>query len=219
MRASVTDPVPTITVIAGTNGAGKSSILGEFLRQHGGEYFNPDDMARRLRKEDPDLTQYEANAQAWLIGKEGLEDAIYTGRDYTFETTLGGNTIKRLLHQAAAHGHRLVIWYVGLASAEAHIERVTQRVRRGGHPIPEDKIRERFEQSVQHLIELLPAIFECRLFDNSESADLCAGEAPAPVSLLHIRDREIVSSVALSEVPEWAKPVFAAVLAREKSRS
>ena len=208
------DPRPTLTVIAGTNGAGKSSIVGMFMRRHGGEYYNADEWARGLLGDDPELSQTEANGLAWLAGKEMLEAAIEQGRDYIFETTLGGNTIPLLISRAAARGHRVVIWYVGLESPETHIDRVQARVRRGGHDIPEEKIRERFDRSIENLITLIPHVDELKLFDNSVDVDLAAGESPEVRGLLHVRDGEIVSSVALADVPDWAKPVFAAYLIR-----
>ncbi len=203
----------TITVIAGTNGAGKSSILGEYLRQRGGEYFNPDEVARQLRERHTDLDQTEANALAWSAGRDLLAAAIERGHDHVFETTLGGNTIPRLLGDAAVRGHRVVIWYVGLDSPETHVQRVAERVQRGGHPIPEARIRERFTRSLENLISLLPVLNECRLFDNSDNVDMDNGEAPKPISLLHLLDGEILERIDLREVPEWAKPVFAACLA------
>ncbi len=205
---------PSLTVIAGTNGAGKSSIVGMFLRERGGQYFNADEWARRLRENDPALAQEEANGLAWLAGRELLEAAIAQQRDYAFETTLGGNTIPALIARAAAQGHRVAVWYVGLESAGAHVARVRARVRRGGHAIPEATIRRRFERSVANLIRLLPGIDDLKLFDNSVEARLDEGEPPRVRALLHVRDGEIVSSVPLAEVPDWAKPVFAALLVR-----
>ncbi len=120
----MSDHRSTLTVIAGTNGAGKSSIIGMFLRRRGGEYFNADEWARVLRRNAPGLNQTDANGLSWLAGKEMLEAAIEFDRDYAFETTLGGNTIPLLIARAAAHGHRVVIRYVGLDSPETHIRRV-----------------------------------------------------------------------------------------------
>lgn len=213
-RKAPTHPA-TITVIAGTNGAGKSSIFGEYLRQHGGEYFNPDEVARQLRERHPHLSQAEANGLAWTAGRDRLVEAIEHGHDYVFETTLGGNTIPQLLAEASARGHRVVIWYVGLDSPETHIRRVEARVKRGGHPIPETKIRERFTRSLENFIALMPVLHEYRLFDNSYTADLGQGEAPKPGSLLHLRDGEILESIDLQKVPDWAKPIFAACLIHE----
>ena len=67
---------PRIHVLAGVNGAGKSSIGGAAVRQHGGEYFNPDEVARALREKDPALTQADANSAAWRQGVMLLELAI-----------------------------------------------------------------------------------------------------------------------------------------------
>ncbi|MDX1442659.1 MAG: zeta toxin family protein [Gammaproteobacteria bacterium] len=205
-----TPDLATITATAGTNGAGKSSIFGEYLRQRGGEYFNPDKIARQLREQNAELGQEEANGLAWSAGRDLLISATKKAHDYVFETTLGGNTIPRLLAEAADRGHRVVIWYVGLNSADIHVQRVKDRVRRGGHPIPETKIRERFTRSLENFITLLPALHECRVFDNSYTARIDQGEAPKPIGLLHIHEGEVLDTVDLQEVPDWAKPIFAA---------
>lgn len=208
------DRRPVLTVIAGTNGAGKSSIVGQYIRQHGGDYFNPDEWAQVLCARDPTLNQVDANSLAWRAGKDMLESAIEEGRDYVFETTLGGNTIPLLIGRAAAQGHRVVIWYVGLDSPETHLRRVRARVQRGGHDIPEDKVWERFERSIENLVTLIPHIHELKLFDNTAEVDFARGEAPDIRALLHMRDQEIVSCVELIKVPDWAKPVFLVCLAR-----
>jgi predicted ABC-type ATPase len=95
---------PTIHVLAGVNGAGKSSIGGAAVRQHGGEYFNPDEAAHALREKNPTLTQSDANSAAWRQGVRLLKRAIEARLEFTFETTLGGSTITTLLMQAAVRG-------------------------------------------------------------------------------------------------------------------
>lgn len=210
----MSDTPPALTVIAGTNGAGKSSIIGMFIRSRGGEYFNADEWARVLRERDPELSQTEANGLAWLAGRRMLEAAIEQDRDHVFETTLGGKTIPFLARRAAERRYRVTLWYVGLDTPAAHIDRVRARVRRGGHDIPEAKIRERFERSLENLIALMPHLHELKLFDNSVDVELPEGQAPRIRALLHVRAGNVVASVALSEVPPWAKPVFAAFMVR-----
>jgi predicted ABC-type ATPase len=107
-----------ITVLAGVNGAGKSSIGGVSLRVNGAEYFNADEVARALRA-DSGLSQKDANGIAWEKGKEMLGKAIRAGRDYNFESTLGGNSITDMLVDAASLGAVLNVWYVGLESVKA----------------------------------------------------------------------------------------------------
>ena len=202
--------VATITALAGTNGAGKSSIIGAFIRARGGAYYNPDEAARILRECHPHLKQEEANIQAWNLGREGLEAAIAGRSDYVFETTLGGTTIPMLLGRAARKGIRVTIWYIGLNSAEEHIRRVGDRVQRGGHDIPEHSIRERFVRSRENLVSLMPHLYELKLFDNSASVDMAAGERPLPRTLLHLRNGHVIKHAALSSMPQWARPLIAA---------
>lgn len=145
---------PVITVLAGVNGAGKSSIAGEFAGNPSGFYFNPDTVAARIRSLHPDISPSLANNHAWAISKSLLEEAIRTRRHYRFETTLGGRTIPRLLREAADSGHRLHIWFCGLARPELHLRRVRARVTRGGHDIPKEIILQRWISSRENLIRL-----------------------------------------------------------------
>jgi predicted ABC-type ATPase len=162
--------------------------------------------------EKPGLTQTEANAKAWQIGRSRLERASRERLTFAFETTLGGNTIPRLIAEAAQSGSEIFVWYVGLESPELHIERVAARVRRGGHPIPEETIRQRYERSRLNLIQLLPSLTELRVYDNSLDADPEAGRRPAPRLVLHLRAGRLLGPDDLAQTPAWAKPVVAAAL-------
>lgn len=206
--------MPAIWVLAGTNGAGKSSIAGAMFRAAGADYFNPDEAARELRKLSPALTASEANAQAWNEGKRLLERAIAERLDFAFETTLGGNTITQLLQQAIALGFEVRIWYAALASVDLHLARVRARVHRGGHDIPEAKIRIRYDQSRLNLIDLMPGLHELRVYDNSEDGDPAAGIAPRPRLMLHVVQGSIRQHVDLPSAPDWVKPILAAALNR-----
>lgn len=202
-------PQPSLTVLAGVNGAGKSSFGGVMLRAGGAEYFNPDEYAHQLRT-GVSLTQVKANTIAWNYGKEKLEEAIAKGTDYTFESTLGGKTITTLLIDAANHGHQLEIWFVGLESVELHLQRVAERVSKGGHPIPESAIRQRWIGSHENIIRLIPYVTTLRVFDNSR--EVADGETPDPTLLLSIENSQLTypGPEALSETPSWAKPIVAA---------
>ena len=208
-----TTPAPArLYVLAGVNGAGKSSIGGAAIRAAGGEYYNPDEAARALIVANRGLGQREANAAAWQQGRKLLERAIDQRLDFTFETTLGGTTMPRLLAEAASRGIEVRVFYVGLASADAHIERVRQRVRAGGHDIPEADIRRRYRHSLLNLVQLLPALTELRVYDNSANADPATGQAPLPLLVLHMRRGRIVGPPDLAGTPDWAKPIVAAAL-------
>ncbi len=209
---SVAEASPCIWVLAGTNGAGKSSIGGAFLRQTGGNYFNPDEVARRILAATPGLTQADANSQAWMAGVRQLEAAIRTRCDYYFETTLGGESITRHLEAALADGLDVRIWYVGLESAELHLARVAARVSKGGHDIPETDIRRRFDDSRINLIRLIPVLTELVVYDNSTEADPARGKLPLPRLCLHLERGQILAPSDLTSTPDWAKPIVAAAI-------
>ncbi|HEV8485346.1 MAG TPA: zeta toxin family protein [Blastocatellia bacterium] len=201
-----------IYVLAGVNGAGKSSIAGAAFREMGGDYYNPDEAARGLMAADPALSQVLANIAAWGEGVRLLRRAIDERLDYAFETTLGANTIPRLLAEAASRGVQIYVWYVGLSSPQLHIDRVQARVRRGGHDIPTEHIHRRYEHSRLNLIELLPGLTGLRVYDNSVEADPAAGKAPHPMLVLHMERGKILNPLNLKRTPTWAKPIVAAAL-------
>jgi predicted ABC-type ATPase len=205
---------PQIYVLAGVNGAGKSSVVGATIRAKGGEYYNPDEAARAILATNPGLDQTQANAVAWEQGRRLLQRAIDEGLDFTFETTLGGNTMPALLAEAAGRGIEVRLFFVGLESPEAHIERVRQRVRGGGHDIPEAAIRRRYRHSRINLINLLPVLAELKMYDNSSVADPATGQAPQPVLVLHMQRGRIVGPPDLASTPGWAQPIVAAALER-----
>ena len=203
---------PSISVLAGTNGAGKSSVAGASLRARGGEYFNPDEAARQIMELEPGIGVVEANSRAWLQGKRLLENAIARRLEFAFETTLGGNTIPALLHKAHNAGLEVRVWFVGLAAPDLHVARVKARVAAGGHDIPEAKIRERYDRSRENLIRVLPILAELWVFDNSAEKDPAQRIAPNPQLILHALDSRIVEACDATAVPEWAKPIFVAAL-------
>jgi predicted ABC-type ATPase len=161
---------------------------------------------------DPTLTQADANSAAWHEGVKLLKRAIAERKDFAFETTLGANTIPRLLAQAASQGIEIYIWYAGLSSPELHVERVQARVRRGGHDIAAEHIYRRFEHSRLNLIELMPHLTALRVYDNSAEADPSAGKTPKPRLVLHMVRGKIRNPRDLKHTPAWAKPIVATAL-------
>lgn len=201
---------PVLLVLAGVNGAGKSSIGGNImLRRAGMPWFNPDTYARLLVQGGIALGR--ANALAWQHGVDLLDQAVAEGRSHAFETTLGGSTMARRI-AAASRTHDVLMWLCGLASPAQHVARVAARVAAGGHDIARRKIFEHWVNAPLNLIELMPHLSELRVFDNS--ADVAVGHPIAtPVLVLHVRAREVTFPVALDDLqrtPQWAKPIVKA---------
>ena len=213
-------PRPFIFVLAGVDGAGKSSVGGHLLTEHGLTWFNPDSHARAAMARHP-VPLEDANAHAWQFGREQLEAAIATRSNFAFETTLGASTIPRLLIEASAT-HDVTMWYCGLASVELHLRRVRARVASGGHDIPEAKIRERWTGSRRNLIRLLPHLARLQVFDNS--AEAAPGEPIRPPILLlemsvgKILSPDLAEPGQLAAIPDWAQPVLEAAIRLQEPR-
>lgn len=203
---------PVLYVLAGVNGAGKSSIGGYLVEQAGATWFNPDTFARELRAATT-CDQQQANADAWAEGVRRLDDAIARGRSYAFETTLGGRTIAGKI-RAAARTHDILMWFCGLASPELDIKRVRARVAAGGHDIPEAKIRERYPRAALNLIALMPHLTHLQVYDNSVEAAIGAS-VPDPTLVLEMKGGKLTWPLlrdpgALARTPDWAKPLVEA---------
>ena len=203
---------PVLYVLAGVNGAGKSSIGGHLLTQAGVTWFNPDSFARALVAATG-CDQTEANAAAWQEGMRRLDAALASGTHYAFETTLGGRTVPAKI-KAATATHDVLMWFCGLTSPELHIARVRARVAMGGHDIPEAKIRERYPAALENLIALMPSLAHLQVYDNS--AEVAAGQAiPDPALVAEMGSGKLVwprDVASLRSTPEWAKPLVGAAL-------
>jgi predicted ABC-type ATPase len=207
---------PVLYVLAGVNGAGKSSVGGHLLEQAGLAWFNPDTFARELVVATG-CDQVEANALAWQEGLRRLDQALAQGTHYAFETTLGGRTIPARI-KAASETHDVLMWFCGLASPEQHMARVRARVAAGGHDIPEAKIRERYTSALANLIALMPCLAHLQVYDNS--VDVVPGEAvPDPQLVAEMEHGRLVCPMSIEDLhrtPEWAKPLVEAMLVAKR---
>lgn len=197
-----------ILVLAGVNGAGKSSIGGANLRANGQDWYNPDELAREMRLCFPRRQPRDIDSQVWREGLHRLKHAIGSHTNFAFETTLGGHSITATLLDAIAAGVPVRVWYCGLGSPDLHIERVAARVARGGHDIPEHKIRERYASSMRNLCRLAPGLDKLAVYDNSQP--LNSHGVPAIRELVAVANGNIV--YLDTNMPDWAKPVAAVCL-------
>ena len=205
---SVPDAPPRILVLAGTNGAGKSSIGGAFLRRGRRSSIStptksPGRCVSPTRASTPRRPTVAPGRPAGASSSRPSATAT-TSRS---ETTLGGRTITGLLLEALRHGFEVRVWYAGLATPELHVARVATRVRRGGHDIPEPDIRRRYDESRRNLVVLLPHLTELAVYDNSAEGDPALGKTPQPVLVLQLEQGTIVGPPSLGRTPAWARPI------------
>lgn len=158
---------PRMVIIAGPNGAGKSTFESRVLRHLYGPltFLNADDIARDLSPDAPERAAFEAG-RAML---HRLRDLIGQPADFAIETTLAGRSFVRHVNDARRHGYKVHLYFLQLASPDLAVARVSQRVRVGGHNIPEDVIRRRYHAGVRNFLGLYrPLADEWYVYDNSD---------------------------------------------------
>jgi predicted ABC-type ATPase len=155
-----------IFIIAGPNGAGKTTFAEEFLPNEAGcpLFVNADLIAAGLSPFAPERVAFKAGR---LMLAEILELA---GRkeNFAFETTLSGRGYARLIPHWREEGYIVKLVFLRLASPELAIARVRQRVKTGGHNVPEQIIRRRFASGLKNFAEIYQTMVdEWALYDNS----------------------------------------------------
>ena len=104
------------------------------------------------------------NAQ--LIIAIDLNYCLENNLSFTQETTLAGHRTVRTIKQARKQGYYITMYYVGLSSMEESIDRITNRVRKGGHNIPIDDVKRRYEKRISSLSKVIPLCDEVIFYDN-----------------------------------------------------
>ena len=156
----------SILIIAGPNGAGKTTFAREFLPHEGNcpTFVNADLIAEGLNPLQPE----EEAVAAGRMMLNMIRAYVAEGRSFAFETTLSGRTYARMIPQWQAQGYRVRLFFLRLPSPESAIERVRQRVSDGGHNIPEDVIRRRFNAGRRNFETIYrPLVDDWSLYDSS----------------------------------------------------
>ncbi len=159
--------MPNLFIIAGCNGAGKTTasytVLPEMLNCK--EFVNADEIAKGLSPFQPENVSIEAGRIMLNRIKELANKRI----DFAFETTLSTKTYRNLILECQKKEYNVTLVYFWLNSVELALERVKQRVMLGGHNIPEDVIIRRYQSGIENLFKLYTPICDYwMIFDNSE---------------------------------------------------
>ena len=158
--------MPDVIVIAGPNGAGKSTLAPYLLRDRFGilEFVNADTIAQGLSAFSPESAALDGGR----VMLSRLAELAGERADFAFETTLATRSYVRWLAELRGVGYRIHLVFIWLPSADFAMERVAQRVRAGGHNIPEDLIRRRYERGLDNLFRLyLPVTDSWQVYDGS----------------------------------------------------
>jgi predicted ABC-type ATPase len=189
-----------IFIIAGPNGAGKTAFAMEFLPYEAGcpEFVNADLIAAGLSPFQPEKVSFAAGRL--MLGR--MVELIAARKSFAFETTLATRRYVRSIPRWRAAGYRVKLYFLKLPHPDFAIRRVERRVRYGGHDIPAETIKRRFERGWENLQKYyLEIVDEWSIFDGSEDPPrlLEAGDNRPPQTLME--DSASYSSARSKEHP------------------
>ncbi len=182
-------------ILAGGNGAGKSTFYRLYLSKYGIKFINADVIAREIDSKNPENLSYHAAALAAKI----REDLINQGVSFCFETVFSHESKIDFIAKAKAHGYKITLVYIHLSSSELNEARVHQRVSEGGHSVPSEKIHSRIPRTMQHIKTVLPLVDDVRLLDNSSQDNPFL-----QVAVIKSQKCEVL----ISPLPEWASEIL-----------
>ncbi len=182
-------------MLAGGNGAGKSTFYTTRLAPLGLPFINADILAKQLYPEQAEQRSYEAAKIAELMRMQLLQQ----GRTFCFETVFSHPSKIDFVAQAKSMGYEIVLVFIHLDSISLNQARVSQRVSEGGHSVPADKVSSRIPRVLHNIQQILPLCDRCYILDNSRSDDPFQ-------QIAEIDNGQISLKVALP--PEWAKSLL-----------
>jgi len=187
---------PTLYVVAGANGSGKSTIINRHKNLIKDiKFINPDDIAASI---NPNYDGKD-NALTLKAGKEAIKQQNYLLKErktFGIETTFSGKRELRIMQQAKDLGYEVKLVYVGLNSPTANIKRVAERTKNGGHFVDAETIVRRYDKSMNANLEKGMKIADkTYLVDNSKIKDYIVAKFQS----------DKVLSVTNKEIPSWVK--------------
>lgn len=183
---------PRLIFLAGPNGAGKSTFYELYLRDTGLDFINADHITAALG-----ISNEEAAAAADAARVEMLAAQKSFITETVFSDPVGAKL--SFLRDAIAAGYDAHLIFVGLASPLLSEGRVSQRVAKGGHDVPPERLERRFRQSLENLRAAVAFVPDVSVFDNTSC------EAPYQL-VLTIRQRQRV--FVATPIPRWLRKVI-----------
>jgi predicted ABC-type ATPase len=183
------------TIFAGPNGSGKSTLTAcvHFEGRH--NLLDPDAVAKRLNPSNPPLAAVSAARE--VIRR--IQGFVERNESFAVETTLSGRNYLKAMEEAKQNGYLVRLIFVCLERPALNLLRVSERVRKGGHSVPEADVVRRYERSLANLPAALKIANEAIAFDNSDTSPRKVFETIHGVISWHSRN-----------LPEWARKIVLA---------
>ncbi len=182
-------------ILAGGNGAGKTTFYEKLLAPKGIRLVNADMIAKIINPNNPESVSYKA---ASLVDKI-REKFLYQGITFCFETVFSHVSKIDFVAKAKANSYEIILIYIHLDTLELNEARVYQRVTEGGHNVPVAKIHSRIPRTIKNIAKTLPLVNEARLLNNSSRDN--------PFQLV-ATVKQGGRKYAINPLPEWAEYIL-----------
>jgi predicted ABC-type ATPase len=162
---------PNVIVLAGPNGAGKTTAAPRLLRDMLGlaEFVNADTIAQGLAGFAPEIAAWEAGAVMF----DRIRQLAARRHDFAFETTLASRSLAPWLDELLHAGYAFHLVFLWLPDADLAVQRVADRVRLGGHNVPEAAVRRRYDRGLRNFFGLYqPMATAWRMYDNTDVGNM-----------------------------------------------
>ena len=182
-------------VLAGGNGAGKSTFFKHYLEDYGIKFVNADMIAKEINPRNPEELSYDGAAIAAYI----RNDLLSEGASFCFETVFSHDSKIDFIAQAKGMGYKIILVYIHLIDSSLNEARVYQRTKEGGHGVPAEKIHSRIPRTMKNIRIALTMVDEARILDNSSEENRFQ-------QMVVMKSGEY--EIKVDPIPDWVKAIL-----------
>lgn len=192
-------------IIAGPNGSGKSAFLkyawdSGIIGKDDGPYLCGDDIAIQLKRAQVNLDEDALNRQAQQIVFNKRQEFMKEGISFVYETVCSHPSHLTFFQELKKHGYVLSLIYIATDDASINVSRVAKRVQEGGHNVPLEKIRTRYDRCLQLYPQLLKLCDNALVFDNSQTLELCLSKNNSRIVIQNPSHRWVLKNIRYTDV-------------------
>ncbi len=191
---------PTLCVVAGPNGSGKTSTTIQLLANEWSEgslYINPANIAQ---EQFGDWNSPEAVLKAAKYATDLRYKCLNEKRDFVFETVFSSDEKLEFLRKAHESGFFIRFFFVCTSNPKINVSRITKRYLEGGHEVPISKIISRYYKSYVNATKAISFVDRAYIYDNSVEDHL-------PQLLFRMTEGKVFKQYT-DDIPEWAQPLM-----------